>query len=191
MTKSRRALFLDRDGVINLDHGYVHEISNFHFIDGVFASCRAAHELGFVVLVVTNQAGIAKGYYTEDDYFRLTEWMLARFSAEGVEIKRVYHCPFHPDGTVENYRRVSDWRKPGPGMLLAAQTDFDLDMAASVLVGDKESDILAGRAAGLGATILVRSGITTDTSSTDADVVLNSIAEVGSWLRSRDSLSLS
>jgi len=145
-----RALFLDRDGVINAERNYVHRVEDFDFLPGIFRLCRIAQEARFVPIVVTNQAGIARGYYSEQDFERLTEWMLKRFRVRGVRIGRVYHCPYHPTAGVAEYRRESFDRKPNPGMILRAERDFNLQLASSVLIGDKESDLAAGRAAGVG-----------------------------------------
>lgn len=145
----RRALFLDRDGVINVEKNYVHRVEDFDFVPGIFELCRAAAELGLVSVVVTNQAGIGRGYYTEADFQALTAWMLDRFRAQGIAIAGVYHCPFHPTAGVGGYRRESFDRKPKPGMFLRAGRELALDLGSSVLVGDKDSDMAAGRAAGV------------------------------------------
>jgi len=139
-----RALFLDRDGTINVDKAYVHRIEDFEFIDGVFDFCRRAQEKGFLIVVVTNQSGIARGYYTEDDYRRLTDWMVAEFAKRGVAIADVLHCPelSGPD------------RKPEPGLFLKARDRHGIDMAASVSLGDKPRDVEAGERAGVGRNIL-------------------------------------
>lgn len=174
-----KALFLDRDGVINRDSGYTCRIKDFHFIDGIFDLCRVAQGLGYLTIVATNQSGIGRGYYTEQEYQHLTRWMQDRFAAEGTPLAAVYHCPYHPDGIGE-YRRASDWRKPAPGMLLQAARDFALDMTASLLIGDSEHDIEAARAAGLGTAIrfadpgLVLSG---------ADRVFSTHSEIAKWLK--------
>lgn len=145
-----RALLLDRDGVINVDQRYVHRIEDFEFIDGIFELCRHAQALGYRLAVVTNQAGIARGYYTEAQFKRLTSWMLEQFAVRDVRLDRVYYCPYHPTAGIGEYRRDSFDRKPNPGMIYRAQAELDLDLAASVLIGDKDSDIAAGRAAGVG-----------------------------------------
>jgi D-glycero-D-manno-heptose 1,7-bisphosphate phosphatase len=150
-----RALLLDRDGVINVDHGYVHTEKQFDYVPGIFDLARAAHCAGFLIVVVTNQAGIGRGYYGEADFHRLTEWMRARFAAEGAPIARVYFCPHHPEAGIARYRLDCFDRKPNPGMILRARTDLGLDLAASAMVGDKESDMEAGRRAGVGTLVLV------------------------------------
>ena len=149
----KRALFLDRDGVINLDREYVYRRADFTFQQGIFELCRAAQELGYLLIVVTNQAGIARGYYTEADFAELTSWMTGEFAARELRIARVYYCPFHPTDGIGVYRQDSPDRKPKPGMLYRARTDFDLALAASVLIGDRASDIEAARAAGVGTRI--------------------------------------
>jgi D-glycero-D-manno-heptose 1,7-bisphosphate phosphatase len=151
-----RALFLDRDGVINEERCYVHSPEAFEFQEGIFDLCRAAQRLGYLLIVVTNQAGIARGYYSEDDFLRLTEWMTRQFAEQGIHLSRVYYCPYHPLHGLGDYRRDSPDRKPNPGMLLRAQADFDLDLRSSILIGDKMSDIEAGNAAGIGTTVLLR-----------------------------------
>ncbi len=152
------AVFLDRDGVINQECEYVHRIDDFHFIDGVFDACRKLSQAGFRLIVITNQAGIARGYYTEDDFHHLTGWMLDQFRQHDVEIDDVYYCPHHPVHGIGSYRRACDCRKPGPGMILRAAGEHSLDLSKSLLVGDKISDIEAGVAAGLGCCVLVLSG---------------------------------
>ena len=144
-----KALFLDRDGVINVDRGYVGRIEQFEFIPGIFELCLTAQRLGLLPIVVTNQAGIARGFYSERDFQSLTDWMLGEFRCRGIDVGRVYHCPYHPTAGIGDYRRESFDRKPNPGMLLRARDDFALDLAGSVLIGDRDSDIAAGRAAGV------------------------------------------
>jgi len=141
-----KALFLDRDGTINIDYGYVHEPDRFVFIDGVFDFCRKARERGFSIVVVTNQSGIARGYYTERDFALVTGRMVASFAAEGVEILDVFHCPSldGPD------------RKPEPGLFFKARDKYGIDMPSSVNVGDRERDLEAGRRAGVGKNLLFK-----------------------------------
>lgn len=151
----RRALFLDRDGVINVEKNYVYRIEDFEFLPGIFELTATARDLGFALVVVTNQAGIGRGCYTETDYQRLTDWMLGEFRSRGVVIDRVYHCPYHPTAGIGEYLRESFDRKPNPGMILRAQQDLGLDLPGCILLGDKDSDIAAGRAAGVGHLLLL------------------------------------
>lgn len=146
----RPALFLDRDGVINKDHGYVFKATDFHFIDGIFELVAAANQAGFLVVVVTNQAGIGRGYYSEVDFHALMAWVATQFGTRGGSIDGVYFCPFHPEHGVGEYRRASDCRKPAPGMLLRARRELGIDFERSILVGDNFSDMAAGWAAGIG-----------------------------------------
>jgi len=145
----KRALFLDRDGVINVDHGYVYRQSDFEFTEGIFDLCRHAKSAGYLIFVVTNQAGIGRGLYTEADFHELTRWMCDVFAQEGCAIDKVYFCPTHPVHGIGPYKVDSLRRKPFPGMILEAAAEFEIDLAGSVLIGDKPSDIEAGRAAGI------------------------------------------
>lgn len=144
------ALFLDRDGVINVDHGYVCKPENFEFIDGIFELVAAASNAGFLVIVITNQAGIGRGYYSEADFHSLTAWMNREFSKRGIHVDDVYFCPFHPIHGVGRYLKDSVCRKPEPGMILRAQKEHNIDLGCSVLIGDKLTDMEAGKRAGVG-----------------------------------------
>lgn len=149
------AAFLDRDGVINFDSGYVYRESDFRFLPVVDA-LRDLQTLGYRLIVVTNQSGIARGLYSEADYQALTRRLKEQLVAQGVQLTAMYHCPHHAEGTVAEYRRDCDCRKPGPGLIHQALRDFDLDLGRSILVGDKPSDIEAGIAAGVGRRFIVR-----------------------------------
>jgi D-glycero-D-manno-heptose 1,7-bisphosphate phosphatase len=151
----RRAAFLDRDGVVNVDRGYVCRREDFVFVPGVLEACAQLRRLGLALVVVTNQSGIGRGLYSEDDYRRLTEWMVAEFAAAGAPLAGVYHCPHHPQALLPEYRRVCDCRKPAPGLLLAAARELSLDLSRSVLFGDKPSDIEAAVAAGVPQRVLL------------------------------------
>lgn len=158
MTTGRnKALFLDRDGVINVEKGYVYLRESFEFIPGIFELCDAAQSSGYLLVVVTNQAGIARGYYSESDFNDLTEWMIARFAERKISITRLYYCPYHPVFGLGKYKCDSPDRKPNSGMLLRAQSDLDLDFGSSILIGDKPSDIQAACAAGVGTRIFLTS----------------------------------
>lgn len=145
-----RALFLDRDGVINHDSGYTSCVEDFQFIDGIFDLCRAARHAGYLLIVVTNQAGIGRGYYSEQDFISLTEWMCQQFESEGTPIASVFHCPYHPEFGVGHYKKDSFDRKPNPGMLLRAGEKHGLDLENSVMIGDKDSDMQAASNASVG-----------------------------------------
>jgi len=141
----QKAVFVDRDGVINIDYGHVHKKENFHFFDGIFEVLKWFEDNGYLIIVVTNQAGIAKGLYTEQEFLSLTDWMIEKFREKGITINKVYYCPHHPD-----YTGDCECRKPKPGMILRAKEEFGIDLGLSVLIGDKESDVEAGLRAGVG-----------------------------------------
>lgn len=144
-----KALFLDRDGVINVEKDYLYRKEDFEFIEGIFELCKHYQDLGYMIFVVTNQSGIAREYYTEEDFQLLSDWMLKEFSENDINITKVYHCPHHPSINGE-----CNCRKPEPGMILAAKKEFDLDLANSLMVGDKERDVEAAINAGVGQTYL-------------------------------------
>lgn len=186
MSGTARALFLDRDGVINRDAaGYTHRWEDFVFIDGIFDLCRHAHARGFALFVVTNQAGIGRGYYTEADFHALTARMCARFADEGAPIAKVYFDPTHPEHGIGEYRRESFMRKPNPGMILLAAQEFALSLPDSVLVGDKPSDIRAGASAGVGCNLLYRPGggnAAEGEAAGEATAVLTELTQIKAYL---------
>ena len=151
-----KALFLDRDGVINIDTGYVHLIENFIFIDGIFDLTRTAVQKGYLIIVITNQAGIGRGYYSEKDFNVVTSWMCSKFKHEGVKINKVYFSPYHPIHGKGKYKKNHISRKPNPGMLLEAETEFNLNLHESILIGDKITDMQAGISAGVGVNLFLR-----------------------------------
>ena len=153
--RGRKALILDRDGVVNREKGYLYRAAEVEFLPGVWELCREARDKGYVIVIVTNQSGIARGFYSEDDLRALMEWMGERFVEQGVEMAAYYYCPHHPEHGVGEYKRECVDRKPGPGMLLRAARELDLDLAASVMVGDRCSDVSAGNAAGVGRVFLL------------------------------------
>ncbi|MDD2906434.1 MAG: D-glycero-beta-D-manno-heptose 1,7-bisphosphate 7-phosphatase [Sulfurimonas sp.] len=142
--EQKKALFLDRDGVVNIEKEYLYKIEDFEFIDGIFELCRHYANLGYLIFIVTNQSGIARSYYSEEDFSHLSDWMLAAFAEKGIVISKVYHCPHYPQ-----ISGLCKCRKPEPGMLLEAEKEFNLDLSHSIIVGDKERDIEAGINAGL------------------------------------------
>jgi D-glycero-D-manno-heptose 1,7-bisphosphate phosphatase len=180
MNEQRRAVFLDRDGVINEDRGYVHTIENFHFLPGALEGCQRMAAAGYALVVVTNQAGIARGIYSAADLERLTAWVSRRFAECNAPIAKTYYCPHHPEAVIPALRRVCDCRKPAAGLLIRAQRDLLIDMRSSVLIGDKESDIEAGRTAGIGRCILVCSANARASGScanTRADAIVADLVE--------------
>jgi D-glycero-D-manno-heptose 1,7-bisphosphate phosphatase len=139
-----KALFIDRDGVINVDKVHVYLKEDFEFSEGIFELCKKYFDDGYLIIVITNQAGIAKGLYTENDFKKLTRWMTSQFHDRGIIISKVYYCPHHPD--INGY---CECRKPAPGMILKAVKEFNLDITECILIGDKETDLQAGRNAGM------------------------------------------
>jgi D-glycero-D-manno-heptose 1,7-bisphosphate phosphatase len=142
--------------VVNVDGGYVHRVQDFTFTPGALAACRLLASAGFALVIVTNQAGIARGMYAIEDFRLLSEWMAARFAEVGAPLDGIYFCPHHPDGTVPKWSGPCLCRKPEAGMILAAATDLRIDLARSVLIGDKWSDISAGISGGIGCCLMVR-----------------------------------
>ncbi len=157
-----KALFLDRDGIINEDYGYVSTTEQFKFIDGIFELCRLARTHDYLIIIITNQSGIARGFYTLSDFLKLNEWMLDQFAAANIVVTATYYCPHLPTGTIPEFSKICDCRKPEPGMFLTAAQHHNIDLANSIMIGDKNSDMLAAQKAGVGTKILMsnqKSGI--------------------------------
>ena len=167
-----KALFLDRDGIINLDRHYVHTPEEFIFVPGIFDLCRRAAALGYKIIVVTNQSGIERGYFTEEEFLALTRWMEEAFLREGVTISKVYYCP----------TLIGDDRKPNPGMFLKARDQFALDLAKSCSLGDQGRDIEAAKRAGVGRNVLLVTGKTGDVQTIGAENVIRSLSEMENLL---------
>jgi D-glycero-D-manno-heptose 1,7-bisphosphate phosphatase len=153
-----KALFLDRDGVINVDHGYVYKAIDFDFIDGIFDLVKRANEQGYKVIVVTNQSGIGRGMYTESDFVELSKWMVSKFAQHGAIINDVLYCPHHPKAELEQYKKVCACRKPNSGMLNTAAAQHNISLTNSIMVGDKLSDVEAAIKAGLQEVVLFTRG---------------------------------
>lgn len=146
----KRALLLDRDGIINEDYGYVGTRDRFDFKEGVFPFLRLAVNSGYRLVLVTNQAGVARGYYSQDDFKALTHYMLTVLKHEGIVFDLIQACFEHPEGEVAALRQMSFWRKPNPGMILEAAVNLNLDLSRSIMMGDKVSDAQAAQNAGVG-----------------------------------------
>ena len=175
------ALFLDRDGVINVDFGYVSSFDRLVYCDGIFELCTTASQLGFLIIVVTNQSAIGRGFCSLADYYHFTSCYLRDFESNGTPIHAVYHCPFHPEAANSPYLLSSPDRKPLPGMLLKAIADFNINPSGSILVGDNDTDIAAARAAGINTTFLYRN--TEILTSVAPTFVTSSLLEIATYLK--------
>lgn len=177
------ALILDRDGVINHDHGYVHTVEAFEFLPGIFELVRHATASGYRTVVITNQSGIGQGLYDEATFQRLSDWMKARFRETGGEIAAVYHCPCHPERGLGAYRCDSPDRKPNPGLFFRARDELGLALEQSVLVGDRATDLQAGERAGVG-TRLLYAPAGEPAPCPEAHAVIRELREAEAWLPS-------
>ena len=173
-----KALFLDRDGVVNVEKHYVHTQADFEFVDGIFDLCHRAQARGYLLIIITNQSGIARGYYSEQTFLDLSDWMKGEFVRRGVAIAAVYYCPYHPDAGIAKYRADSFDRKPNPGMILRAARDFDLDLPQCILIGDRACDVQAAAAAGVGCKILYRTPYAEPDAAAGADRVIAGLSEI-------------
>ena len=151
-SRTTKALFLDRDGVINVNHGYVYKISDFDFIPGIFELCRKARRLGYEIVIVTNQSGIARRYYSQEQFEILSNWLQRQFWRQGISIRHIYHCPHHPKQQ-GRFGFSCTCRKPKPGMLYKARQQLGVDLSRSIMIGDSLSDVKCARRAGLGKAI--------------------------------------
>lgn len=181
MNGSNRALFLDRDGIVNEEVGYLCRPEDVRWVQGIGPLCRTAQSLGYKLIVVTNQSGIARGFYSEADFHILMDWMRAELEREQVHLDAVYYCPYHPHHGVGEYKREHEDRKPGPGMLLRAAREHNLDLGRSILIGDRCSDISAANSAGLSHAFLLRG--TEPSACPGKYTPLDSLAELEQWLR--------
>lgn len=170
-----KVLFLDRDGVVNIEKNYLYKIEDFEFIDGIFEVCKYFQDMGYLIVVITNQAGIARGKYTEEDFERLTKWMIGRFNDYNIKITKVYYCPHHPDFSID-----CECRKPKPKMIIDAQKEFNIDLKNSILIGDKNSDVEAGIRAGINRNYLIRTGQKIDNNIFNVRIIDNLYELIGS-----------
>ena len=166
-----KAVFLDRDGVINHDYAYVSKIEDFEFIDGVFEACSYFQSLGYKIIIITNQSGLERGLFSKIDYYKLTAWMLKQLEKKNIKILDIFHCPHGPESNCE-------CRKPKPGMFFEAKKKHNIYMTDSWMIGDSERDITAASLAGITNTIIVRSGHKIDQENSKAKYHLNSIKDI-------------
>ena len=165
-----KTIFLDRDGVINKEINYLHRIKDFEFVYDIFKACQYFQNLDYKIIIITNQSGISRGYYSENDFQIINNWMLDQFKQNNINVLDVFHCPHSPKANC-------NCRKPKPGMLLQAKIKFDIDMSNSWLIGDKEIDITAANRAGISNTILVKSGHKINENISNARYILDSIQQ--------------
>ena len=168
---SKKALFIDRDGVINVEKNYLYKIEDFEFLDGVFEKLKEFYDCGYYIFIITNQSGINRGYYTKDDFLKLTKWMEDEFLKQKIKITKVYYCPHTPSDNCS-------CRKPNIGMIKQACNKFDIDIQNSILIGDKNSDIQAGINAGIKTTILVKTGHKIDENNSNATYIFDNLKDI-------------
>lgn len=161
-----KVAFLDRDGVINKEVDYLHRIEDFEYTYRCTEGLQNLIRLGFGIAIISNQSGIARGYYTEQDYHQLTHWIKNNLRSKGIELLDIIHCPHHPTGSVKSFTKVCTCRKPKPGMIHQVAEQHSVNLKESILVGDRISDIDAAKRAGVGRSVLVESGHPFDSSST-------------------------
>jgi D-glycero-D-manno-heptose 1,7-bisphosphate phosphatase len=166
-----KTIFLDRDGVINIEKNYLYRKDDFEFIDGVFDACRYLSKIGYKLVIVTNQSGISRGYYKISDFLKLNEWMIEQFKLNNINILDTFFCPHSPDSNC-------NCRKPKPGMLLDAKKKYNINMKKSWMIGDSERDIKAANLAGIENTIMVRSGHKINENNSNAKFFLDSISQI-------------
>lgn len=171
-----RAVFLDRDGVIIADTGYIDSIKRVFFLPGVAEGLKKLQEKGFMLVIITNQSGVARGFFSEQTLKGINKNILDRLKIQGVEIEKVYYCPHHPEGKIKEYTLQCDCRKPLPGMILQAARELNIDLGASFLIGDSERDILAGQSAGC-KTILLKNPKKELNSSVKPDKIVENLQQ--------------
>ena len=165
-----KTIFLDRDGVINKEVGYLHRVEDFIFVNGVFEACQSFKKLDYQIIIISNQSGIARGYFTLFEYEKLTKWMLNQFSKKNISILDVFFCPHGP-------KSKCGCRKPRPGMIIDAMNKYNIDLEKSWMIGDKETDIEAANLAGISNTILLRSGHIINESHSKSKHIIDSIKD--------------
>lgn len=153
----QKGLFLDRDGIINVDKSYLYKVEDFVFVDSIFDICRYYQDRGYLIFVITNQSGIARGHYSEDAVIRLHDWMVGEFKNRGITITDIRYCPHHHQKGIGRYKIDCECRKPKSGMIDELAKRYSVDLSHSILIGDKSSDIEAGKNGGITTNILIKS----------------------------------
>ena len=171
-----KTIFLDRDGVINKEVEYLHSIEDCIFINGIFESCKYLQQLGYQIIIITNQSGIHRGYYSDKEFHILTDWMLRQFTQKGIHLLDVFYCPHGPKSNCK-------CRKPRPGLFLEAKNKYNIDMDLSWMIGDKETDVIAANQAGIQNTILLKSGLKINHAKSNAKIIIESLIETKSLIR--------
>lgn len=171
-----KTIFLDRDGVINKEVDYLHKIEDFEFIDGIFEACSHFKSLGYKIIIITNQSGIARGYYKENDYQKLSIWMINQFQKRNIDVLDIFHCPHSPESKC-------NCRKPKPGMFFKAKNKHNIKMGESWMIGDSERDIIAASSAGIKNTVIVGSGHKVDEENSTAKFYLDSIKYISNLIK--------
>lgn len=167
-----KAIFFDRDGVINIDHGYTYKKEDFNFYDGVKEALSFFRRQGYALVLVTNQSGIARGMYTEDDFWELSEYMQDCLMDDFAAFDAIYFCPHLKGSKIKEYDVDCDCRKPKPGMFLQAQLDLNLDLEQSIMIGDHASDLIAAKSAGIKKLVLVGEHISSEKEKLNFDVIV-------------------
>ena len=166
-----KTIFLDRDGVINEEINYLHSIDDFIFIEGIFDACRHFQKLGYQIIIITNQSGIARGLYDNQDFQKLTKWMMDQFTEKGIKILDIFYCPHGPKSNC-------NCRKPKPGMILKAKNKHNIDLELSWMIGDNETDIKAAHSSGITNTILVSKLNPIDKFNSNSNYIVESIKHI-------------
>ena len=162
-----KAAFLDRDGIININTGHAHKADQIIFVEGIFKLCQTLQKLNYKIVIITNQAGIAKGYYSEKQFHELMDWMTDEFQKRDIDFDGIYYCPHHKDG-LGDYQKICECRKPESGMILKAASELDLDVSESLFIGDKMSDMIAATRAKVKGRILMCDTAKEEAASSDA-----------------------